>query len=53
MTDVERMTIVDARKILQIMDGCCKGLVFTKDEIRQIATICMSAIEREEARESD
>lgn len=41
----ERVTIVDARKLLQIMNDCCKGLVFTKDEVRQIATICLKAIE--------
>lgn len=47
MAEAERMTVVDARKMLQIMDGCCKGLIFTKDEIRQISVICLNAIERE------
>lgn len=45
----ERMTVVDARKVLQIMNDCCKGLVFTKKEVSQIATICLKAIEREES----
>lgn len=53
MADGERMTVVDARKILQIMNDCCKGLIFTKDEISQIATICLKAIEREEPKECD
>lgn len=44
----EKMTVVDARKMLQIMNNCCKGLIFTKDEASQIAAICLKAIEREE-----
>lgn len=47
--DNEKMTTVDARKMLQIMNDCCKGLIFTKGEISQIATICLKAIEREES----
>lgn len=47
----EKMTVVDARKLLQIMNDCCKGLVFTKHEVTQIALICLGAIEREEKRE--
>lgn len=49
--DKEKMTVVDARKMLQIMDDCCKGLIFTKDELSQIASICLRAIEREENQE--
>lgn len=45
----ERMTVVDARKMLQIMNDCCKALVFTKEEVSKIATICLKAIEREES----
>lgn len=45
----ERMTVVDARKMLQIMNDCCKGPAFTKEEVSQIATICLKAIEREES----
>lgn len=47
--DNEKMTTVDARKMLQIMNDCCKGLIFTKGEISQIAAICLKAIEREES----
>lgn len=47
--DNEKMTVVDARKLLQIMNDCCKGLIFTKDEVSQIAAICLKAIEREES----
>lgn len=47
--DNEKMTTVDARKLLQIMNDCCKGLIFTKGEISQIAAICLKAIEREES----
>ena len=47
----EKMTVVDARKMLQIMNDCCKGLIFTKDEVSQIASICLKAIEREEKQE--
>lgn len=46
--DNEKMTVIDARKLLQIMNDCCKGLIFTKDEVSQIATICLKSIEREE-----
>lgn len=46
--DDEKMTVVDARKLLKIMSDCCKGLIFTKDEISQIAKICLKAIERTE-----
>lgn len=53
MVDEERMTVVDARKMLQIMNDCYKGLIFTKDEVSQIATICLRAIEREESKERD
>lgn len=45
----ERMTVADARKMLQIMNGCCKGLIFTKEEVSRIAIICLKAIEREES----
>lgn len=45
----EKMTVVDARKMLQIMNNCCKGLIFTKDEVSQIAAICLKAIERGES----
>lgn len=45
----EQMDIVDARNMLQIMNDCCKGLVFTKGEISQIATIALKAIERAES----
>lgn len=44
----EKMTVIDARKMLQTMNVCCKGLIFTKSEIRQISTVCMKALEREE-----
>lgn len=44
----ERMTVVDARKMLQVMNVCCKGLIFTKSELRQISMVCMKALEREE-----
>lgn len=47
--DNEKMKVVDARKLLQIMNDCCKGLIFTKDEVSQIATICLKAIERNES----
>jgi len=40
--DNEKMTVVDARKILQIMNDCCKGLIFTKDEVSQIAALTMA-----------
>ncbi len=30
------------------MNVCCKGLIFTKFEIRQISMACMKALEREE-----
>lgn len=50
MVDEGKMTVSDARKMLQIMNDCCKGLVFTKDEISQIATICLTAIKREETK---
>lgn len=43
------MTVVDARTMLQIMNDCCKGPAFTKEEVSQIATICLKAIEREES----
>lgn len=49
MSDEERMTVVDARKILQIMNDCCKGLLFTKSELSQIAMIALKAIERAES----
>ncbi len=49
--DNEKMTVVDARKLLQIMNDCCRGMIFTKDEVSQIATICLKAIEREEEQE--
>ncbi len=44
----ERMTVIDARKMLQVMNICCKGLIFTKSEICQISMVCMKALEREE-----
>lgn len=50
--DNEKMTTVDARKMLQIMNDCCKGLIFTKGEISQIAAICLKVIEREESEEN-
>ena len=43
-----RMTMVDARKMLQVMNVCCKGIIFTKSEICQISMVCMKALEREE-----
>lgn len=49
ISENDRMTVVDARKTLQIMNDCCKGLVFAKGEISQIATICLRAIERAES----
>lgn len=49
----ERMTVVDARKMLQIMNVCCKGLIFTKSEICQISMVCMKALEREEKKNED
>lgn len=49
MLENDRMTVVDARKMLQIMNDCCKGLVFTKGEIIRIATICLNVIERAES----
>lgn len=42
------MRLIDARKILQVMNVCCKGLIFTKFELRQISMVCMKALEREE-----
>ena len=42
--DNEKMTVPDARKLLQIMNDCCKSLIFTKDEVSRIATICLKAI---------
>lgn len=44
----ERMTVIDARKMLQVMNICCKGLIFTKSELCQISMVCMKALEREE-----
>jgi len=47
----EKITIVNARKLLQFMNLCCKGLIFTKDEAQQIALICLKAVEREEGKQ--
>lgn len=45
----DRMTVADAAKILQVINNCCKMLLFTKSEISQIAMICLKAIERTES----
>ena len=45
----DRMTVDDARKTLQVINNCCKMLLFTKSEINQIAIICLKAIERTES----
>lgn len=44
----EKMTVADARKMLQVMNVCCKGLIFTKSELCQISMVCLKALEREE-----
>lgn len=50
--ETERMDVTDARKMMQIMNDCCRGFVFTKSELSQIAKICLAAIERTEREEN-
>lgn len=53
MDSKNKMTIPDAEKLIQVIDSCCKTLLFTKSEVSQIATICLQAIHRAEQEVSE